>query len=229
MRSACVPVISAVVQTGSRTFRSTSGTTLTVPAASAPRARLPTTAGSATAPAAPAVLLINSRRDISAPGTVRWSCRISATRSLRAATMADGRLWTKRQEAASTGARRLDVRLRQPTRPQGDKPASRISDAGFSPALAPKGPFARPSKRSANAAASSDILNSTETSMPQSASRQEKVVGSKRCSSSHIRIADICRERSPGCMRISTRYMFDSRLFLRVITIAPRICVGVTL
>ena len=151
MRSACVPVISAVVQTGSRTFRSTSGTTLTVPPASAPRARLPMTAGRATAPAAPAALLINSRRDISAPGTVRWCCRISATRSLRAATMAEGRLCTKRQEAASTGARRLDVRLRQPTRRQGDKPASRISDAGFSPALAPKGPFARPSKRSANA------------------------------------------------------------------------------
>src|SRR5271165_242425 len=58
--------------------------------------------------------------------------------------------------------------------------------------------------------------------MPQSVSRQEKVEGSKRWSSSQSRIADICRERSPGCMRISTRYIFDSRLFLRAIIIAAR-------
>jgi len=34
----------------------------------------------------------------------------------------------------------------------------------------------------------------------------------------------IGRERSPGCMRISTRYIFDSRLFLRMITIAAKRC-----
>src|SRR5215813_2468998 len=74
--------------------------------------------------------------------------------------------------------------------------------------------FARPSKCSAKASASRGTLNSIQTSVPESVSRQEKVDGSTRCSSSQTRIADIWRERSPCCTRISTPYMLDARLFL---------------
>ena len=72
-------VIKAVVQTGSRTFRSTSGTTLTVPLASAPHARLAIAVGSAIAPRVAAAPFINFRRNMPPLGIAPWCRRISAT------------------------------------------------------------------------------------------------------------------------------------------------------
>src|SRR4051794_33151595 len=78
MSQAWVPVINAVVQIGSRTFKSTSGTTLTVAFASVLAARAPTMSGIATAPAIEPALLIISRREMVARETAFGHCHIRA-------------------------------------------------------------------------------------------------------------------------------------------------------
>ena len=61
-----------------------------------------------------------------------------------------------------------------------------------------------PPKYRAKASASSATLKSMRRSTPAPQSWQVKLDGSKRRSSSHIRIAAIFSESSCGCSRIST-------------------------
>jgi|GEM_PF-3806313 len=72
-------------------------------------------------------------------------------------------------------------------------------------------------KRSANFWASGAILNSMQTMIPPSLSRQVDFDDSTRCSSSHMRIAAIWLERSPELYAISMLYIHGLPYLTRTI------------
>jgi hypothetical protein len=73
----------------------------------------------------------------------------------------------------------------------------------------------RPLNRSAKASASPATLKSTRTRNPAPSRRQQKIDGSKRRSSSQIRISAIAPDSSLGRRSISTVRISRSRLFLQ--------------